>query len=405
MKESQQNRRERSKRLEYLLNNHTLDWITLFQMHKLYTKEDRGIKLQDLMSTLESLFDFNYESFSENNEMSIESKCRCIKIYVNQQRSMIQFRGLFFLTHQDQSLTIIEKSFESLYRKVFPSINETMKHKLSKKKHTSKNSWRVTRIDIMRNLLNTSIKDAFPIMQDEDKILNGDEGLYWSTKCSPQPFFKDNKLTGIILKMRDASITTYNKTLESKNEKNRRKRALFNEYYSVGAGDTITRIELKLTKKVKCSDFTQYLIGRVDNKTPKKEERLIIELALSRFAQRNRVYIINKKEKNKRRWKLDPRFEKFITTSNSYKKVKAPNFSEENKMTNSQTLDRAITTIANQILEPKSLSKILSKKNTHEENAKLITRRILNSVEGKIELIKEEHESSKKARSKPKASS
>lgn len=307
---------------------HDLDWMSFTQVKPRHTQTEKVEAIWAIKNLLEGKFKFSGAiDLESGKELTLTSNCGHVRISCNSIQAQLQFRGTYFLFYPIDSLEVIQEVFKDLYFKAHQNsdvqerINKALKKKSKKRRITRlreifedkdcENSWVVTRVDIRKDL-KMSVMEAFPIYQDNEGLINGDEGLHWTFNPKMIVFIDRKKeVTGFVYKLRDAKFDIYNKTKENALNKNKEKEGKFNELYELETGEDVTRVELRLEKKDRCSLVTKYLreyaLGG-----EKREKRDIIKELLERFSFKNKILVKNKNDSNKSRWKIEPRYLNFI---------------------------------------------------------------------------------------------
>jgi len=305
-----------------LLGTHHFDWITISQPCKVHCSTEKRLRFLRIISALRGLIIFEMPRDKSSKTIAIDSECGNARLEINGQSTSLQLRGTFCLIHRQTEFHKAKEIFKMLYLKVHKSKAISKKIEDGEPIPSSYiNDWRITRIDIQSTLIGDNLRDLFPLRQDDSNYLQGDPNLHWTTKCDPRPFINNGIANGYTHFYKNSRITVYNKSKESDKEKNLHKKRMFHKAYPEGKTKNLMRIELRLEKKDRCIDLTNYYIKYSQGINPKDSRTEVIEKILQRFTRKNKVYLNSKKYPASLK-KLDPRLESFFTTFDKYTRNK-----------------------------------------------------------------------------------
>jgi len=388
--------------------HHSLDWLNITQSKELYRIEDRRKRIGGLRDILERYFDFSMNIKKSESQVSIESQCRSVYAVVNSTQTQIQFRGAFFLYHQKHSWKIIESVYENLYYNFHQSDEvqarvdliieelgkeEAVKELRGKLVGDAEVDLRVTRVDIKRDYKGRNVFEVFPLKGDNQNIVKGDDNLYWSFKSSVTVHIdkKLNEVSGFTHSFFEGKLIIYNKVLENQKEKCLKKKKAFRDFYNIKDGDIISRVELRLDKKRRCVDFTEYLKNNAKMACIKKDSLEIINLALKRFSYKNRVYVVCDPAKSTRMWSIESRFLEFISIDGVFVREKPSKANIKIKKDYMKAIKRATAVIANQVYQK------LDFENLELELTEDIREFVLNNIVSNFQKVKEDNRQHEKA--------
>jgi hypothetical protein len=308
---------------------HKLDWVTLTCTGICRNKAEKEKRTFLVMQQMKDIFNF----VPLIGDAKYESTCKSIFIHTTKTRTSLQFRGVFFLKYPKEAHSIIEKIFERLYFHVHQNFEilerigeiKTQRKKESliemyKEKKGDLPNWQVTRADVCKDYLNKKPEKIIPIKKDNSGIIKGTPNREWSSNCKTAIYLDKNDLfTGITYTFHLAKLTAYAKMIESELNNNKEKAQLYKDLYRLKDDAEVARLELRQDGSQRCQGYSTYLKQRSLLLIPKKEEiEICIEL-LERFLHTNKIRVINKKHKNKSRWKLDAKYKRFMQPRKSKK--------------------------------------------------------------------------------------